>query len=52
MRGQYLGAAGGSVAGMSAPTFRTIIELVRIHSVEPLRMTTGQQRREAVVRAG
>ena len=29
-----------TVAGMSAPTFRTIIEPFRIHSVEPLRMTT------------
>ena len=37
---------------MSAPTFRTIIEPFRIHSVEPLRMTTSQQRKEAVVRAG
>jgi tryptophanase len=37
---------------MSAPTFRTIIEPFRIHSVEPLRMTTSAQRKEAVVRAG
>ena len=37
---------------MSAPSFRTIIEPFRIHSVEPLRMTTRQQRREAVVQAG
>jgi len=37
---------------MSAPIFRTIIEPFRIHSVEPLRMTTSQQHKEAVVRAG
>ncbi|MGZ6338839.1 MAG: tryptophanase [Candidatus Limnocylindrales bacterium] len=37
---------------MSEPSFRTIIEPFRIHSVEPLRMSTGQQRREAVTRAG
>jgi tryptophanase len=37
---------------MSAPTFRTIIEPFRIHSVEPLRMTTWEQRRQAVARAG
>ena len=33
-------------------TFRTIIEPFRIHSVEPLRMTTPQQRRAALVEAG
>jgi tryptophanase len=33
-------------------TFRTIIEPFRIHSVEPLRMTTPAQRREAVRAAG
>jgi tryptophanase len=33
---------------MDAPEFRTIIEPFRIHSVEPLRMTTPDQRREAV----
>ncbi|HQR27654.1 MAG TPA: tryptophanase [Nocardioides sp.] len=37
---------------MDAPTFRTIIEPFRIHSVEPLRMTTPQHRREAVQEAG
>jgi tryptophanase len=37
---------------MSAPTFRTIIEPFRIHSVEPLRMTTRQQRQMAVTEAG
>jgi tryptophanase len=37
---------------MSAPVFQTIIEPFRIHSVEPLRMTTWQQRRAAVVDAG
>ena len=37
---------------MSAPVFQTIIEPFRIHSVEPLRMTTWQQRRTAVVDAG
>ncbi len=33
---------------MDAPEFRTIIEPFRIHSVEPLRMTTPEQRRAAV----
>src|SRR3954466_6543913 len=37
---------------MDAPEFRTIIEPFRIHSVEPLRMTTPEQRLEAVRRAG
>ena len=37
---------------MDAPVFRTIIEPFRIHSVEPLRMTTLQQRREAMGEAG
>ena len=37
---------------MSAPVFRTIIEPFRIHSVEPLRMTTPDERRAAVVAAG
>ena len=37
---------------MSAPTFRTIIEPFRIHSVEPLRMTTYEERQAAVVDAG
>ncbi|HSN06484.1 MAG TPA: tryptophanase [Candidatus Angelobacter sp.] len=37
---------------MDAPEFRTIIEPFRIHSVEPLRMTTPEQRREAVSAAG
>ncbi len=37
---------------MDAPEFRTIIEPFRIHSVEPLRMTTPQQRRTAVQAAG
>ncbi len=37
---------------MSAPTFRTIIEPFRIHSVEPLRMTTRTERREALAAAG
>ena len=37
---------------MSEPTFRTIIEPFRIHCVEPLRMTTRQQRQVAVTRAG
>lgn len=31
---------------MDEPTFRTIIEPFRIHSVEPLRMTTAAERRE------
>jgi tryptophanase len=37
---------------MDAPEFRTIIEPFRIHSVEPLRMTTAEQRRAAVRDAG
>jgi tryptophanase len=37
---------------MSAPNFRTIIEPFRIHSVEPLRMTTIEQRQTAVAAAG
>ncbi len=37
---------------MSDPTFRTIIEPFRIHSVEPLRMTTRQQREAALSAAG
>ena len=37
---------------MSAPVFRTIIEPFRIHSVEPLRMTTLRQRQVAMVEAG
>jgi tryptophanase len=32
--------------------FRTIIEPFRIHSVEPLRMTTPQHRRKAIAEAG
>jgi tryptophanase len=32
--------------------FRTIIEPFRIHSVEPIRMTTEEQRREAIRAAG
>ena len=34
------------------PTFRTIIEPFRIHSVEPLRMTTPGERAQALERAG
>lgn len=37
---------------MSNPTFTTIIEPFRIHSVEPMRMTTPQQRGAAVRKAG
>jgi tryptophanase len=37
---------------MSAPGFRTIIEPFRIHSVEPLRMTTLQERQAALIGAG
>jgi len=37
---------------MDAPDFATIIEPFRIHSVEPLRMTTPEHRREAVRKAG
>ncbi len=35
-----------------APEFRTIIEPFRIHSVEPLRMSTPQQRADALLDAG
>jgi tryptophanase len=34
------------------PTFRTIIEPFRIHSVEPLTLTTPQQRRASIAAAG
>jgi len=37
---------------MHAPTFNTIIEPFRIHSVEPLRMTTPEQRKAAIATAG
>ena len=37
---------------MTEPAFRTIIEPFRIHSVEPLRMTTLEQRQAAVTAAG
>ena len=37
---------------MDAPTFNTIIEPFRIHSVEPLRMTTPEQRKAAIATAG
>ena len=37
---------------MSNDAFRTVIEPFRIHSVEPLRMTTPQERREKVRQAG
>ena len=37
---------------MSAPVYNTIIEPFRIHSVEPLRLTTPQQRRRAIETAG
>ena len=37
---------------MDAPTYRTIIEPFRIHSVEPLRMTTPEQRKAAIAAAG
>ena len=33
-------------------TFSTIIEPFRIHSVEPLRMTSAAQRAEAIEEAG
>jgi tryptophanase len=38
--------------GMDAPTYRTIIEPFRIHSVEPLRLTTPEQRKAAIATAG
>lgn len=37
---------------MTTATFTTIIEPFRIHSVEPMRLTTPGQRHEAVTRAG
>ncbi|MHB1211664.1 MAG: tryptophanase [Candidatus Nanopelagicales bacterium] len=37
---------------MTEPTFTTIIEPFRIHSVEPLRMSTREERQTAVVAAG
>lgn len=37
---------------MSGPAFCTIIEPFLIHSVEPLRTTTRDERRAAVARAG
>src|SRR4249919_2750977 len=37
---------------MSEPAFKTVIEPFRIHSVEPLVLTTAEQRREAVRAAG
>src|SRR4249920_1813795 len=40
------------IVGMDAPAFHTIIEPFRIHSVEPMRMTTPEHRRAAVIRAG
>src|SRR5262245_14917817 len=33
-------------------TFRTIVEPFRIHSVEPLRLTTAAQRTQAIAEAG
>jgi tryptophanase len=41
-----------TIMGMDAPTYRTIIEPFRIHSVEPLRMTTPEQRKAAIATAG
>lgn len=37
---------------MTEPVFRTTFEPFRIHSVEPLRMSTRQQRRDALTAAG
>src|ERR1039458_9357799 len=37
---------------MSAPIYHTIIEPFRIHSVEPLRLTTPEQRTAAIATAG
>jgi tryptophanase len=38
--------------GMTEPEFRTIIEPFRIHSVEPLRMTSRAEREAAAAKAG
>jgi tryptophanase len=40
------------VAASGAVAFRTIIEPFRIHAVEPLRMTTAEDRRDAIAEAG
>ena len=40
------------IRGMSTPVFRTVIEPFRIHSVEPMRMTTVRQRQVAIGAAG
>ena len=37
---------------MTAPEFHTIIEPFRIHSVEPLRITTREEREAAIRAAG
>jgi tryptophanase len=37
---------------VDAPQYRTIFEPFRIHAVEPIRMTTPAQRRDAVAEAG
>ena len=37
---------------MDQPVFRTVIEPFRVHSVEPIVMTTAEQRRAAVREAG
>ena len=40
------------MAASDTVPFRTIIEPFRIHAVEPLRMTTAEERRQAVAAAG
>src|ERR1019366_8711412 len=44
--------SGGIMVDMSAPIYHTIIEPFRIHSVEPLRLTTPEQRKAAIATAG
>ena len=48
----HAGRSAGTIVDMNAPTFRTIIEPFRIHSVEPMRMTRREHRQEAVTQAG
>jgi tryptophanase len=44
--------SGSTIVNMSEPIYHTIIEPFRIHSVEPLRLTTPEQRKAAIAAAG